>query len=388
MGKWRSAFIGMFVVLCLAALAPGSAIAGSISGTVTAEGAGPIEGIEVCPQPEPFTFEANCTSTDANGDYLLGGLPAASYSLHFSAWPQELNYVQEWYGGDQIYPGDLVDLGAGQDLTGIDAELEEGGVITGTASAAGTLGPAAGVWVCVEAFEPVFYGSCHRADPNGDYETNDLPSGEYRIAFDGENDVNYLRQFYDEEEDFSTATRVPVSAGSVVAGIDALLQPGAQILGTVTEAGTGAPLSNVEVCLWRPGSSLPPEFVERCDQTDSSGQYAIRSLPADTYDVVFSQEPGGLGGDTFTEQWWKGAASAAGATPLSVTPPQTISGIDAQLVDYAAEEPEAPVGTTPPATTPKPPLRKCKKGFHRKLVKGTRRCVRTHHRHRRHHKHR
>jgi len=385
-GKLRSALIGGFVFLGLLGSASGVASAASISGTVTASGGGPIEGIEVCPQPEPFAFEADCAKTNASGVYSLNSLPAASYSLHFSAWPFELNYVQEWYGGDQRYPGDLVDLGAGQDLTGVDAELEPGGVITGTASDAGTLGPAAEVWVCVEALEPVFYGSCHRADSAGEYETNDLPSGEYRIAFDGENDVNYLRRFYDEEDNLNDATPVPVTAGSLVSGIDALLQPGAQILGRVTEAGTGAPLGNIEVCLWRPGTSMPPEYVERCTHTDSSGNYAIRSLPADTYDVVFSQEAGIFDEDTFAEQWWKGAGSSAQATPLTIAPPQTVSGIDAQLVDYTVEAPEAPVALAlSPRSGAKPALRKCRKGFHRKLVKGKKRCVR---KHRRHHKRR
>ena len=137
----RKLFGCVAVWLAIAALAPALAAASSISGTVTEEGtdAG-IEGIQVCAEPEPFTFEGGCAETDSSGAYSLQDLPAASYSLRFSAWPQELNYVQEWYGGDQIYPGDLVTVGDAEDATGIDAELEEGGVITGTASDGTSLG--------------------------------------------------------------------------------------------------------------------------------------------------------------------------------------------------------------------------------------------------------
>lgn len=383
---------GLAIWLALAALVPALAAAGSISGTVTDEETDlGIAGIEVCPQPSPYTFEADCTKTDANGAYLLNELPPASYELRFSAWPLELNYVQEWYGGDQIYPGDLVTVGATEAKTGIDAELEEGGVIKGAATDAETLGPAAGVWVCIEALEPVFYGTCARADSSGEYERNDLPTGEYRISFDGENDVNYLQRFYDESDTFSGATHVPVTAGSTVSGIDAVLHPGAQIIGTVTEAGTGVPLGEIEVCLWRPGISLPPEYVERCTRTDAGGNYAIRSLPADSYDDVFSQEGGGFGGDTFGEQWWQGVSSSSEATPLTIAPPETLTGIDAQLVDFAVDGPGPGTGggtiTPPPPPTSKPQPRKCKKGFHRKLVKGKQRCVRKHKHHRhRHHK--
>ena len=180
-----------------------------------------------------------------------------------------------------------------------------------------------------------------------------------------------------------------MSAGSVVSGIDAVLQPGAQILGTVTEEGTGRLLSGVEVCLWRPGSSVPPEYTERCARTDSSGNYAIRSLPANTYAVVFSQDPDPYGEENFVEQWWQGAPSAAEATPLTIAPPQTITGIDAQLVDRSVDElepPLQPAGQVPLLLSPlmpKAPPRKCKKGFHRKLVKGKRRCVRKKSRHQR-----
>jgi hypothetical protein len=383
--KGTAYLAGLAASLVLAAMVPAAASAGSISGTVTDQDThSGITGIEVCPQPSPYVFEADCTETGAGGTYTLGGLPAASYQLHFSAWSDSLNYVQEWYGGDQIYPGDLVSVGATESKTGIDAELEEGGVIKGVATDSTTLGPAGGVWVCVEALDSDFFGRCHRANATGEYETDDLPTGDYRIEFNGENEVNYLQRFYDEEGSFGEATHLPVNAGTTVTGIDAMLSPGAQILGAVTESGTGTPLSGVEVCLWRPNGPVPPEFVQGCTRTDGSGDYAIRSLPADTYDVVFSREGSAWTEDFFGELWWKGVDSAALATPLTIAPPETISGIDAQLVDHKPHYPDPDNGPGTGATvSPPPPVagktpRGCKKGFHRKLVKGKKRCVRKH----------
>lgn len=386
----RALLVGVATALALAAMTPALASAGSISGTVTDQDTHVgISGIEVCLQPSPYTFEGPCTKTGTGGTYVLSGLAEASYQVHFSAWPKDLNYVQEWYGGDQTYPGDLVGVGATEAKTGIDAELEEGGVITGTATDATTLGPAGGVWVCVEALDPAFFGLCQRANSAGEYETDDLPTGDYRIEFNGENEANYLRRYYDEEEEFGQATHLPVTAGTVVTGIGAMLSPGAQILGTVIEAGTGTPLGGIEVCLWRPNGPASPEYVQNCTRTDGSGNYAIRSLPADTYDVVFSREGSAWTEDSFGEQWWKGVDSAAQAIPLTVAPPATISGIDAQLVDNAPVYPnlDNPGAGGNGTVAPSPPAarkasRKCKKGFHRKLVKGKKRCVRNRRGHR------
>ncbi|HET7507928.1 MAG TPA: hypothetical protein VFJ53_06180, partial [Solirubrobacterales bacterium] len=82
------------------------------------------------------------------------------------------------------------------------------------------------------------------------------------------------------------------------------------------------------------------------------------------------------------------------ATPIAIVPPETRTGIDG-VVDRAIWGPpeKEPTVTTDPPPPPvatasvRPRLRKCHKGFHRKLVKGKKRCVRKHRHHRRHHRH-
>lgn len=389
----RAHLVMLAVALCgaLGAIAPGAASAASISGTVTVEGGGPIQGVDVCPRSEPHAFETNCTETGASGGYKLDGLPAHSYSLGFYTHRNNLNYVSERYDNTQSFPGDLLTLGAGQDLTGIDAELEEGGTITGTVRDANSLAPAAGVEACASGVFPNEYFACQPTGSDGTYAINALPGGEYMVWFEGRNSVNYLSQYYDGVESSTTATAVAVTSGATQSGIDAALHPGAQILGRVTEAGTGVPLDDVEVCVYDPLQSPSPEYLGPCDLTDPAGEYAIRSLREADYNVVFSQEPGSefILDDYFFEQWWKGASSLAGATPLHAAPPQSLTGIDAQLVNMIEmPEPEAirvtilPTPQTPPKTQT-PPRKRCKKGFHRKKVKGKKRCVRKRHGHRR-----
>ncbi|HYJ23110.1 MAG TPA: carboxypeptidase-like regulatory domain-containing protein [Solirubrobacterales bacterium] len=156
-------------------VSPATALASSISGTVTAEGGGAIQGIEVCTRANPYVFEDTCVETNASGDYKVDNLPGDSYYLAFFSHNNHLNYVSESYNDKLAFlgDGDLLSLGAGQSLTGIDAELEKGGVITGTATDAETHGPAAGVWVCVEAVGSIPFGICLRAGPDGKYESTE-----------------------------------------------------------------------------------------------------------------------------------------------------------------------------------------------------------------------
>lgn len=386
MARVRLTTIAVALCAALGLAVPSLAAAGSISGTVTVEGGGSgIQGVEVCLQPEPFSFEAPCAQTNGSGAYKIDGLPAASYHVAFFTYANDLNFVPESWNDKplNLAGGDLVPVGATQDVTGIDAALEEGGIIEGSAEDGATSGPAVGVEVCASSFSPVEYFACGVTGSDGGYAINALTTGEYTVSFEGGNDANYLRRWYDEAEFSSGATKVPVTAGAPpVTGIDALLQPGSQVIGRVTEVGTGTVLEDVEVCVYDPMKVPSVEYASPCDWTDVGGNYAIRSLPAGNYRVVFSQEPnpGFILDDTYFEQWWNGAASVSDATPISLTPPQFAIGVDAQLVNMIQRPKPDPIQVTF-VPRPKPPPKKCRKGFHKKKVKGKVRCVRKHKRH-------
>lgn len=162
-----------------------------------------------------------------------------------------------------------------------------------------------------------------------------------------------------------------VEAPNLTPGINAALTPGAEILGHVSEVGSGAPMANVIVC----AEAEVGEF-EDCDSTDPAGDYALRSLPAGTYLVGFGIEYLPFS-DRHAAQWWQGVPLRSEATPIEITPSETRNGINAQLVNpYPDPKPESVVVTTRPKPTQSPP--KCRKGFHRKNVNGKSRCVRKH----------
>jgi hypothetical protein len=383
MERVRATGCVVVMAICGAVLAlPALAAAATISGTVTAPGGGGIGGVEVCPTPEPYNFEVPCTETNAGGGYELSALPGSAYRLRFSAARNNLNYVSQFYDGKLYYPGDLVTVGDSEARTGVDAVLQPGGSIAGRVVGANSLNPVAGFQVC--AFSNSMSGEvgrCWSTDDSGNYVINGLPPAKYQVEFVGEGDFNYLTQYYDGVTGSGVATLVTVAAANeVVPAIDAALQPGAEISGTVTEVGTHQPLAKIAVSLLEPGTERVVRYVE----TDAAGHYAFRGRPAGSYVVAFSHTLfGSWNGDCYSAQYYKGASSFGTATPLTVAPPQVVTGIDGEVARECAEPRPTPVQvelipTPQPLVTP----RKCRKGFHKKRVKGMVRCVRKHKKHR------
>ena len=386
MTSWRGgAFVSMLAVCAaLAAVAPGLAAAGSISGTVVDEAQAPIADVQVCARVEPFTVEEACDQTSAGGTYTLSGLVQGSYKVRFHE-ALNRNYVDQYYDEKgEFSAADLVSVGGTQDVTGIDAELSPGGTISGTVTDAVSAGPVANFPVCAFATTALGeVGRCWRTDASGNYAINGLAPEDYQVEFLGEGAFNYLTQYYDEAATSGAATLVKIEGpGEVEASIDAALDVGAEISGTLTEAGSHKPLANVQVALLEPVT----EKVLRSVATDVAGRYAFRGRPAGAYVIGFSHTLFGASNqDCYGAHYYKGSSTFAGATPLSVTPPQILSGVDGEVSKVCAGTEPQPIQVT---LIERPPVvsQRCRKGFHRKWVKGKRRCVKKHRKrhHRRH----
>ena len=387
--RGMASFVLAMAICGVVLTAPAGASAESISGTVTDETSHlGIAGVEVCPRPQPYQFEAACAQTDANGAYKLDGLPPASYYIHFYTYAHDLNYVQESYDDKLGFTGDLVTVPPGANVTGIDAQLAVGGIVVGTATNAEVPGPAANVQVCASrGFPEEYFEECGVTGVDGKYAINALPGGEYTVRFGGTNDANFLKAVYEDGTTPGLPTKVPVTPPTTTSGIDAALMPGAQILGQVSEAGTGAPLDGTEVCLWDTVRAPEPEWREPCVLADSAGNYAFRGLRQGVYKVLFSYDYPFASSDSFFGQWYDGVPTAAQATAIAIAPPETRTGIDARLIRYPIDpppkEPTVRVDLIP--TPPTPPLT-CKKNQRKKWVRGKVRCVKKVKKHRRHHR--
>lgn len=357
----------------LAMASPALAGTGSIAGTVTDDSSShsPLLGIQVCHYGQEGASEEACTTTDAGGNYLLGGLNAAEYVVTFRAQGQ--NLTTQYYNGKTTFiDADKVVVGSGP-VTGINAEMHEGGTITGAVTEAGTAGPIAGLSVCASA-NGGLYSGCTVTGAGGAYTITGLPAHtDYQVEFSAFENLNYLTQYYDGREEIpGDWDPVPVEVGIVTSGIDAEMKPGAQIAGRVTEASTGTPLAKVEVCVLDPAETPRAEEFERCAYTGPGGDYAVRSLPAGTYVVQFARERGPMQDtDGIIEEFYNGVATEAEATRITIAPPETRGGIDADLNVWPRPGPVVTVTITPLIQQPV----KCKKGFRKRRVSGKARCV-------------
>lgn len=354
--------------LALAALAPALASAGSISGSVSdASSHDPTAAVDVCAYS--LAGEGGiCSTTDVAGDYMIGNLASGQYRVGFRG--QEQNYVSQYYDHElQWLDSDLVAVGSGA-VTGIDAELDSGGRIEGTVVERAS-GEPAEAWVCARSAAPEGLGECSAPDGSGDYAIQGLPPADYKVEFwPGDGDL--ILQYYDHSINWWFATQVRLAAQGVRSGIDAELETGGRIEGTVRLAEGGAPMTGVGVCA---EESAGIAGGRECAESGADGTYLIEHLPPTDYKVEFDPE-----GDLLV-QFWNRKPGWNDADEVAVGPEATVSGIDA----YLEVEPLAPPLIFPPSLTTSPPmpaitkpLPKCKRGFHRRWVKGKRRCVRKH----------
>jgi len=377
---------GPLVLLLACALASPAAAsaAGSISGTVTEAGTHlPIVGVRVCASSYEFVEEF-CAHSGADGAYAIPSLPDDQYTVEFLAGAEGLNYVyQAWEGEPVGYLADPVEVSGGGDVAGIDAELTEGGRLSGRVVSASTGLAVANVRVCAEPGGLYSETGCATTDAAGEYTIVGLSTQTYWVDFFAPEDSEFLEQYYDREPGILEADDVEVTVGALTTGVDAALVEAGQITGTVTDAANHLPLAGVDACAWEATGN---EYLGPCAESDAAGNYTIRRVPAGVYNVSFNQF--NRVGD-YGIWWYRCSNGPPGTTPVTVSGGVATTGIDAPLVTRLSSPcVEAPALAPPaaPVTQHRKAPRKCKKGFRRKMVKGKRRCVKVrkksgHHRH-------
>jgi hypothetical protein len=352
--------------------AAGAATPGNIAGKVTnAATGGPVASLYVCAYTATTNIDGGCAYTGPNGEYKIENLAAETYKVEFDGYSTyEGSYLTQWYSGkSEFATANPVVVTEGNTTTGIDAAVvERGGKISGTVTDAGNGSPINDIQVCVaNASYPsfYFYEHCEKTNSSGQYTLSSLEAGSYRVSFSspykyneatGESELegpNYVSQFYNGKAHGEEGDLISVSEGSTTSGINAALQAGAAITGTVTDATTGAPLRGVDACAW--GAS---NFY--CDSTNASGQYSITTAPTGSYKVEFDPEKYYVGytpGQPEKEHWqrseyalaeyatqyWNNKFTFAAAESITATGGGTTANINAKLTKQT--EPAPPPGT-------------------------------------------
>ncbi len=154
----------------------------------------------------------------------------------------------------------------------------------------------------------------------GDYVIEGLATGDYRVEFDSCDNITFLGEFYDNEQNLAAGTTVSVTNGSVTSGINAQLALGGSISGKVTNS-SGDPVWFSCVRAYDSGGTLVAS-----DNSDSNGDYSIVGLASGDYRIEFRS----CGRDVRPE-FYDDQGTLATATTVAVVAGSGTSGINAQL---------------------------------------------------------
>ncbi len=377
--KLRSArmigVLSLIVSACALLLAPAMASAAvtGISGKVTnVATSAPIEGIDVCAYTASTETLSGCAFTNGSGEYTISGLSETHYKVEFRSFSG--TYATQWYNGKTSFAtANEVAVTTNNTTPNINAAMQETtGKISGTVTDAGTHGALNNIEVCAEpaSYSEEFYSyGCARTNASGEYTISSLHPGSYKVDFFSpgkynetteklELESNYVAQYYNGKMHRSEADAVTVTEGVTTSGINAAMQAGATITGTVTDATTNAALEGVEVCAW--GSN-----VYYCETTDGSGNYSIKTVAAGSYKVEFNPntfyvkynkaEPekehwarSELPLANYLRQYWNDKFSFEAAEAITATSGATASGINAKMTKEVQPPPPAGVAKVGP----------------------------------------
>jgi hypothetical protein len=313
----------------------------SISGTVTDSGGHPITTQDIC--VDAYSTNTNGdqyndygeTKTGAGGQYKIGGLAPGSYDVSFyDCYESSRNDTAQYYDHQANAAfAEAITLGTRQEQTGIDASLEPATTISGHVyGGPGNATPLKDI--CVDAYSMVggyydYYGPTVQTNAEGAYTlTHIVPNVGYDINFyDCNTKREYLTQYYDGASDTAQATTVTPTTAPLT-GIDAHMEKGASISGTVTDSG-GHPITTQDICV--SAELTVDNYTETAGYatTDASGNYTIAGLSAGSYKVYFSD----CGNDSRNDlpQYYDGASTLSAASLVVLSASGVEKGIDASM---------------------------------------------------------
>jgi hypothetical protein len=155
--------------------------------------------------------------------------------------------------------------------------------------------PLEGVEVCTwVAVNPIDGNeNCAKTDAAGEYSIPGSVSGsKVRFVATKTTGASYAPQWFDGVSGGAAHAEeaTPVTEAQVLAGVDAVLAPGARIRGTVLSTATSAPVAGLTVC---PGAAVSHEGdMTRCAQTEGAGTFALSNLAPGSYKLEFTPDEG------------------------------------------------------------------------------------------------
>lgn len=148
--------------------------------------------------------------------------------------------------------------------------------------------PIEGITVCANGLTMFVGSECDwTTDTEGKYSITGLQAASYRVSFHVESNpaLNYVPQWYSGKSHPDEADPVELGEGES-REINAQLQTGGQIKGTIADLQTELPIEGVEVCANSVDFRQDGEFGY-CGRSDAAGKYAVKNLGASHYRLEF-----------------------------------------------------------------------------------------------------
>ena len=232
-------------------------------------------------------YEDGCVSggeptalTDASGNYSFPSMYNGTYTLRFALVSGSTYQAPS--------PKVVVVSTANTTRTGQDVTMPPAASISGTVYLGSTSTPAGAGQVNVEystGSEP-WSALSVTTTAGGQYTIPGLPNGSYHLRF-VYNGPEYAAEWYDDLHSARESTYV--YASSALTGIDAVLEPGSSISGTVTDL-AGNPVPDVLAIAkayygnYQGGDAYGPEYTV---PVGSDGHYSLTGLPEGYYSIRF-----------------------------------------------------------------------------------------------------
>jgi protocatechuate 3,4-dioxygenase beta subunit len=296
--------------------APAAAEPATITGTVLAADTGqpPTTGACVYAYGDGDGSLAASACIDSTGAYTIEGLEAGvAYRLQVSAstpYPDET-----WLPGGPTFN----DAQAVQAPATADATIPLAGTLTGTLTRSDG-SPAADENVNVYLADREESCCVSATGADGTWMMDGLYPTTYKVAFGAA-----ASSWAFGKTDWASGDPIAVAAGATVRVDDTLILP-ASVSGTVTAAGTGAPVEGACVEL----RNVDPNGNGASGCTDASGAYRADVVSPGDYRVLFTDPQG-----RYAAEYYDNTTDPAAAKVITIARGDQIAGIDAALTPGA-----------------------------------------------------